>query len=83
MTGISNVLGFFWCGRGYCIPSCQPKKYNVFFFIPTVTFESSYAYDTHSDMNLVPSTTDLTRAPYNLFGSHYSVTFILNPLPAR
>ena len=44
------------------------KKYNVFFLFTSVAFEESYPYDTHSDMNLVPSTTDLTHAPYNLFG---------------
>ena len=44
------------------------------------TFERSYAYDTHSDMNLVSSTTDLTRAPYNLFGKPLFSQFHTEPL---
>jgi len=45
-----------------------------------VLFEGSYAYDTHSDMNLVPSTTDLTQTPYNLFGKPLFSHFHTEPL---
>ena len=77
---ILKFMGFFWCEKDYCIPSSQPKKYNVFFFIPTDTFEVSYDYDTQTDMPLVSPTIGLTHAPYNLFGKPLFSHFHTEPL---
>ena len=80
---ISNILGFFWCERDSCIPSSVAKKYKVSFWFYRVTFERSYAYDTHTDMYLVSPTTGLTHALYNLFRkllfSHFHTESLFRP----
>ena len=60
-----------------------PKNNKVIFFLYLSHFRSQLRLWYSDISSIVSSTIDLTRAPYNLFGSYYSVIFILNPYPAR
>ena len=85
LTGArSNSFGvlLMWKGLLYTLKHVT-KKYNVFFFIYFCRFREELPSWYSVRLTLVPPTTGLTNAPYNLFGSYYSVIFILNPIPAR
>ena len=78
-----KILGFFWCEWDYCIPTLIAKKYNVFFFILPSPFRRKLLLWYSVRLTLVPSTTDLTRTPYDLFGKPLFSHFHTEPLCAN
>ena len=77
---ICGVL-LVWVGLLYTHIDCQKLQW-VFFYQPSsFRRELPLWYSVRS--TLVSPTTGLTWTLYNLFGSHYSVIFILNPIPVN